>query len=156
MARTRPIGGAVHPGADEIFQGDYIPDDEKSISPEQALWLAVIGRAYLDAFESSDFFLVQSERKNSDPAILRAEARRWLVLDYGGWREDRETVCDLAGIDADLIRDAARRRLKVTRADKAMELDRAFVKLVACSESMDKTALDEALAALDDLESEAA
>ena len=88
--------------------------------------------------------------------IVRAQARRWLVLDHSGWSEDRETVCDLAGVDPALLRDAARRRLRATRADAAHDLDRAFLRLVECSESLDAAALDKALAALAALENAAA
>ncbi len=114
-------------------------DTGREISPEQTLWLAVVGRCWLDAFESI------TGRAN-DPSIVRAEARRWLVHDFADWKSDRKMVCEMAGVDSDVIRDAARRRLKETRMTKAMELDRAFVALVACSESMDGVAPDKALA----------
>ena len=79
-----------------------------------------------------------------------------MVLDHSGWKEDREAVCIMAGVDPDVIRDAARRRLKATRTEAANDLDRAFLALVACSETLDTAALDEALAALVALETEAA
>ena len=119
------------------------------------MWLAVVGRCWLDAFECSDAALRTTDRR-CDPAIVRAQARRWLVLDFGGWREDREMVCVMAGVDPDTIRDAARRRLKATRTEAANDLDTAFLRLVECSESLDAAALDKALAALADLENAAA
>ena len=79
-----------------------------------------------------------------------------MVLDHSGWKEDRETVCDLAGVDPDTIRNAARRRLKATRTEAANDLDTAFLALVACSKTLDAAELDRALAALADLESTAA
>ncbi len=115
----------------------------------------MVGRCWLDAFECSDAALRTIDRR-SEPEIVRAQARRWLVLDHSGWKEDRETVCIMAGVDPDLIRDAARRRLKATRTEAANDLDTAFLRLVECSESLDAAALDKALAALADLESAAA
>ena len=143
--------------SDELFQGDAAHGQATSrvISPERAMWLAVLGRAWLDAFEASDAALRTIDRP-SDPEVVRAQARRWLVLDHSGWKADREKVCDLVGVDPDLIRDAARRRLKETRADVAHDLDRAFLRLVECSESLDAAELDRALAALADLETAAA
>ncbi len=125
------VGGTLPSGADEIFQGDaaHTQATDRVISPEQAMWIAVVGRAWLDAFEASDHFLVQSERKAADPEIVRAGARRWLVLDHSGWKEDRETVCIMAGVDPDTIRNAARRRLKATRIEAANDLDTAFLAL---------------------------
>ncbi len=161
-------GGTVVAGADEIFQGDAANAlaTGREISPEQALWLAVVGRAWLDAFETSDPGLRTTDRR-CDPSIVRAGARRWLVLDHSGWKADRETVCIMAGVDPDTIRNAARRRLKATRTtsdsssldertEAAHDLDRAFLRLVECSESLGAAALDKALAALADLENAAA
>ncbi len=144
-------------GADEIFQGDaaHTQATGRAISPEQAMWLAVVGRAWLDAFETSDPGLKNTDR-TCDPSIVRAQARRWLVLDFGGWRENRETVCIMAGVDPDTIRNAARRRLKATHTEAANDLDTAFLALVECSETLDAAAPDKALAALADLENAAA
>ena len=150
-------GGTIPAGSDAFFEGPGdVADTGRAISPEQALWLAVVGRCWLDAFEASDAFLVQSERKAADPEIVRAGARRWLVIDHSGWKADREMVCIMAGVDPDTIRDATRRRLKATRTQAAHDLDRAFLALVACSETLDAAVLDEALAALAALETEAA
>ena len=147
-------GGTIPAGADEIFQGDAANAlaTGRAISPEQAMWLAVVGRCWLDAFECSDAALRTTDRR-CNPAIVRAQARRWLVLDHSGWREDRETVCDLAGVDPDTIRNAARRRLKATRIEAANDLDTAFLALVACSETLGAAELGRALAALANLES---
>ena len=160
-------GGTVVAGADEIFQGDAANAlaTGREISPEQAMWIAVVGRAWLDAFETSDAALRTTDRR-CDPDVVRAQARRWLVLDHSGWKADREMVCIMAGVDPDLIRSAARRRAactasedrrsKATRTEAANDLDTAFLALVACSETLDAAALDKALAALADLESTAA
>ena len=64
----------------------------------------------------------------------------------------RKTVCDFAGIDPDMIRNTARRRIAETKKPQAMELDRALLQLVAFSESMDAAVLDSALAKLANLE----
>ncbi len=161
------FGGTIPSGADDFFEGDaaHAQATGRVISPEQAMWIAVVGRCWADAFECSDAALRTTDRRG-DPAIVRAQARRWLVLDHSGWNEDRETVCIMAGVDPDVIRDAARRRaactasedrrLKATRADAANDLDRAFLRLVECSESLDAAALDKALTTLAALESAAA
>ena len=150
-------GGTIPSGADDFFEGDAANAlaTSRVISPEQHMWIAVLGRAWLDAFECSDAALRTIDRR-SEPEIVRAQARRWLVLDHSGWKEDRETVCIMAGVDPDLIRDAARRRLKATRTEAANDLDTAFLRLVECSESLDAAALDKTLAALADLENAAA
>ncbi len=150
-------GGTVVAGADEIFQGDAANAlaTGREISPEQAMWIAVVGRCWLDAFETNDPGLRNTDR-TCDPSIVRAGARRWLVLDHSGWKADREMVCIMAGVDPDTIRDAARRRLRETRTEAAHDLDTAFLRLVECSESLDAAALDKALAALAALETEAA
>ncbi len=151
------VGGTLPSGADEIFQGDaaHTQATGRAISPEQAMWLTVVGRAWLDAFETSDPGLRTIDRR-CDPDVVRAQARRWLVLDHSGWKADREMVCIMAGVDPDLIRSAARRRLKATRTEAANDLDTAFLRLVECSESLDAAALDKALAALAALENAAA
>jgi hypothetical protein len=152
-------------GFDSLPTIHNVPDDPKPISPERALWLSVIARVWLDAFESSDYFLRASqtaeERRNFDPAISRGDARRWLTLKFDPWREDRETVCDLADLDPDTIRNAARRKLAALKADEIptaeiVNLDRMFAKLVDAADGMDAMALDAALDALARLETEAA
>ena len=102
------VGGTLPSGADEIFQGDaaHTQATGRAISPEQAMWLAVVGRCWVDAFECSDAALRTIDRR-CDPSIVRAGARRWLVLDHSGWKEDREAVCVMAGVDPDVILDAA-------------------------------------------------
>ena len=153
----KPSGISSNIISETLFQG---PDDGEldtatEIPEEQALWLAVIGRAWLDTFEVSDICLSKSEPTRK-PEAVRAEARRWLTFNIDPWREDRETVCDFAGIDPDMIRNAARRRIAETKKAKAMELDTAFLELVSVSETMDAAALDSALAKLANLEATAA
>ena len=124
-------GGTIPFGADDFIEGDAANAlaTGKLISGEQALWLAVVGRCWLDAFETNDPGLRNTD-STCDPEIVRAQARRWLTLDFAGWCEDRETVCIMAGIEPDLIRDAARRRLRATRIEAANDLDRSFLRLV--------------------------
>lgn len=87
-------GGTVVASADELFQGDAANalDAGRAISGEQALWLAVIGRCWLDAFETNDPGLRNTDR-TCDPSIVRAGARRWLVLDHSGWAPEPERYC---------------------------------------------------------------
>lgn len=69
------------------------PEPDPQTSRCRSLWRAVILRAFWDAFP---------------PTVSPSgTARRWLT--HAG--EDLEAVCDLAGLDADTVRGAARRML---------------------------------------------
>ena len=88
------------------------PADRPTIV-ERDLWLAVVRRVLEDGLGTAD--LLPGFRARMDDSFARAEARRWLVLDFGTWAEDREEVCTLAGLDPDAIRDLARRRLALVK-----------------------------------------
>lgn len=142
----------------------HVPDDDRPITPERRLWLSVIARCWADAFEASDWFLRASEtalkRRDFDPDATRGEARRWLILDFGEWKSDRETVCDLAGVDPDLVRNAARRKLARVKAGEkpaaeVVSLDSMFTRLLESETTMDPDELDTALAELAALEAAA-
>lgn len=46
----------------------------------------------------------------------QAEARLFLTAARGEWAEAREVLCDLVGLDPDMLRQAALRRLEERRA----------------------------------------
>ncbi|MEX0922112.1 MAG: hypothetical protein WDZ84_05000 [Rhodovibrionaceae bacterium] len=147
---------ALDHGADTILEGEHIPAPEQLTSPERALWLAVLGTAWVDAFEGSDFWLSNTDR-SADPELIRNESRRWLTLDFGNWKQDRETVCHLAGIDSDMLRQAARKKLAEVKRGaeptaEVLSLDQAFAKLLEVEGSMDAEDIDAALAQLAKLE----
>lgn len=64
----------------------------------QELWVAVLSQAVLDALNLASFNAVDY-RRDGDP---RPAARQW-ILEAG---EDFRTVCCLAGVDPDAVRDA--------------------------------------------------
>ena len=132
--------------SDELLEGDGGNDQVtgKSASPETELWLAVIDRAWLDAFTATDETL-RNIYRTADPAVTRGEARRWLTLNFGDWREDREMVCDLASLDPDAVRATAVRRLALAKIEdidqrvaKIEALDRTFESLVARAGTLTK------------------
>lgn len=95
---------------------------EGKISGEQALWMAVLMRAVHDAFVSSDVQITSSENDKGgdfDPDIIRAEAKRWLTAGFGDYVEDREFVCEAAGVDVDDVVAASRKRLAEVKAEPA-------------------------------------
>ncbi len=136
--------------------------DDRPITAERRLWMSVIARAWLDAFEASDWFLRASESKlrhlDFDPAMVRQEARRWLTLDFGEWKSYRETVCDLAGVDEQMLRNAARCSLNLVKADQRptveiVNLDTMFAALLDREgDGEDSDELDAALERLARLE----
>jgi hypothetical protein len=65
---------------------------------EKALWASVLGQAINDALGRSSYNK-NEYRRNGDP---RLEALAWIR--EGG--ADFETVCQLAGVDPDAVRDA--------------------------------------------------
>lgn len=141
-------GGGVVPSADLDFLGEDVfdpdPDEDKPSSPEVALWLAVVARVWEDAFACSDASIINTDR-TCEPDMVRAEARRWLLLDFGEWKADREEVCARAGLDPDMIRAEARRRNKLAQVEDAERrqieiatIDRAFRAMIARADSMTK------------------
>lgn len=122
----------------DFFEGDIFDfDAAKPPSPEEELWLAVVARVWEDAFEASDVWLQNSDRTCS-PDLVRAEARRWLVHDFGDFRRDREEICVRAGLDPDAIHKAAIRRNKLAKVEdterrgaEIIAIDRTFARLAA-------------------------
>ena len=149
-------GGGIVAGGDDMFQGAHEVDTYPSATiPELALWQAVIARCWHDAYIAGDSFLRDSQR-DTEPAHVRQEARRWLVSDLEPWIDDREAICALAGIDPVALRDFARRRLVLARNQDAraeqrrvargrMDIDDAFERLLARADRMPKVAVSKAL-----------
>ena len=145
MAKPKSsAGGVLISGAGSILEGVHISAEGPPITSETNLWAAVVFRAWSDAFVVSNIWLHNSQR-GCDPDIVRAEARRWLLLDFGDWRRDRETVCLAANLSPDMIRDAALKRIKSAHIeDKARRdkerasIDKAFEDLLAASEGLSK------------------
>lgn len=127
--RRKPGDMATIGAGDAMFREPDAPPppEAKPISPERILFQAVIERAIHDAFFSSDFSLRNSENKlkcsTFDPEIIRGDARRWLVSRLDPWRTDRENICDMAGIDPNLIQDGARQKLREVRAAEREALE---------------------------------
>ena len=115
--------------ADEIFEGGDVPHVTKDeISPEVRLWRAVLLLTWQDAFVHSAWVLCGKAGGAADRDEIaereRKKAIRWLTLDYGRWREDRELICDLAGIDSELVRRLALARLAQIEKPKESTVDR--------------------------------
>jgi len=117
------------PDEDDIF--DF--DAAKPSSPEVRLWVAVVMRAWDDAF--TDAWILGA--RPHEWADVRAASRRWLLLNHDGWKRDRDEVCAMAGLDGDTVRQAAMKRLKTAkvedearRAEALAKVDRAFEELV--------------------------
>ena len=87
----------------------------------------------------------------------RAQCRNWLLQDFGNWRADRELCCDLAGIDPDMLRNAAKAKRESTKAGEKptaeiVNLDSMFARLLDNEASMSPADIDAALAELAKLE----
>ena len=139
--------------ADDFLQGSAFQEDpENPSSPEVRLYQAVIARVWSDAFILADVSIQATDRP-CDPSIVRAEARRWLLLDFGDWKADREDVCILAGLDPDAVRRAAVKRLELVkatddverRAARIADIDAAFLDLVAREDSMPPWRINQAV-----------
>ena len=143
MAKSANYNGTMV--SDECFEGDYLPDTSKPISPEKDLWQSVLLTAWNDAFLASNWWLQQTEGKASNPEALRGEARRFLTSNIQPWQSDREEVCDRADVDPDMLRAAALKRLELARVEDVARregelaaLDRAFENLMAREDRMKK------------------
>jgi len=78
---------------------DMLSTTDASWGPEQLMWFAVIAQAILDA--------TKEPRSSDSEAICeyRRSATRWLtVVSACVTAEDRETVCENAGISEDQVR----------------------------------------------------
>lgn len=135
--------------------GDILDaEPDGPLRPEFELFLAVIWRAWEDAFVATNQTLKNSDR-HCQPDMIRAEARRWLTLNFGEWREDREDICDRAGVDPNAVRSAAVRRLELAGVEDAERdrleresIDRAIVSLVERAHRLTRGAVGGALGEL--------
>lgn len=163
--------------ADEhVFHGTGVPHfSAGDISAETKMWRAVLYMCWADAFINSDWVLIGKCGQSDDKAYLaereRTRARRWLTFDYGDWQEDRELVCDLAGVDADLVRKLALAKLAQVKAQESTEpeesvdhdalatharvdLDKMLAQLLSRSGELNGADVDSLLADLAETETE--
>lgn len=149
------------PAGAKVPEVEVEPRDTET-SPEVRLWCAVILQAWNDSW-GSDWQLLAGEEKAADPELIRGDARRFLTSDLDPWRSDREEVCAMAGIDPDMIRAAARKRLALVRtADAEREahsqkraiarLDVALARLLDRSDDMSDNMLEYRLGQLAEME----
>lgn len=170
----RPV--TLDSAADEILARVHaVPDDDRPISPERALWLSVVALCWADAWgitpdhqirhADSKFRRDEATMKDDNESAItveayRAQCRNWLIQDFGDWKADRELCCDLAGIDPDMLRNAAKAKLAQVKAGEkptaeVISLDQAFARLLDNEASMSPADIDAALAELAALEAAA-
>ena len=144
--------------SEEMLEGNHIPAPAKSISSETEMWCAVVARVWDDAFLASDVWLKNSER-SCDPDLVRSQARRWLLLDFGTVKSDREEVCTNANINPDMVRAAAIKRMELAKVEdvarreaQLANLDAAFEALIAREVTMRKSEVTRAMSHLADRE----
>ena len=122
-------------GAESLFHGDPSHGHEDATANcDVWLWQAVVARCWEDAFSPSWILGARPEEWE----VVRAEARRWLLINHSAWREDRDEVCCRADLDGDEVRQAAVKRMELARIeDNARRetalagIDRAFENLLA-------------------------
>ena len=129
--------------AESFFHGDPFHDQVNgtaSASPDVRMWQAVVMQAWVDAFTEGE--AIRGARPY-EWDVVRSEARRWLLLDHGGWKRDRDDVCDNADLDGDAVRRAAIKRMETAsiedtnrRAVALAAIDRAFESLMAREDKM--------------------
>ena len=128
-------------GAESMFEGDVFDfNSSKPATAEVTMWMAVVAQVWIDAFTEGEAIRGARPHEWID---VRAEARRWLLLDFGGWKSDRDDVCGNANLDGDAVRRAAIRRLELAHVEDEqrrtvalVEIDRAFMALVAREATM--------------------
>ncbi|MPY73106.1 MAG: hypothetical protein GEU87_02495 [Alphaproteobacteria bacterium] len=165
--------------ADEALHGVEIPRGGKEgMSPQQQLWQAVVALAWQDAFVHSDWVLCNGKARGAEERAergnrARATARRWLMVTWGALCEDRQIVCDLAGIDEPLLRKISIAKWTQVKQQKQREkpeepavdhkalataarvnLDRAFQQLLQRTGDIDESDVDEILRELAEDETE--
>ena len=162
MARASSGMAMVDAGVDSgwdalpgVHDPEPEPDDSSDDSSvERTLWISVIAQAWNDAFTTPRSIPAGSTPGQAD--MVRGDARRWLTLDFGRWRDDRETVCELAVVDPDALRRMARKKLDSIKSERpgaeVIDLDEAFARLLAAESRMDPSELDAALSDLARLE----
>ncbi|MPY73087.1 MAG: hypothetical protein GEU87_02400 [Alphaproteobacteria bacterium] len=164
--------------ADEVFHGGCVQQPSAGdISPEQKLFQALLIQTWQDAFENSDWVLCNGKTKG--PAERQAmgerrrnEARRWLTISWGRCQEDRELICDMAGVDSDLVRRLALAKLKKVKAQSEKpaetestvdhaalakrtrnDLDKLLNQLLGRTDDLDESDVEHELSELAEMES---
>jgi hypothetical protein len=98
----------------------------------QAIWLAVIERAFLDARwrqkpinrdRSGDYAEANARSNLTSLTVTRDTAQEWLLGNSRGFR----TICDCAGVDPDWVRRVAMAEAAEWDRRTARELCRALV-----------------------------
>jgi len=80
--------------------------ENKTISPEQIMFLGVVLQAMLDATKP------ENNRESIESKTARDAAKAWFFASVGVTAEDFSTVCDIAGVDAEYVRSFAFKVLK--------------------------------------------
>tara|TARA_Y100000593_G_C4255400_1_gene309374 strand:+ start:593 stop:943 length:351 start_codon:yes stop_codon:yes gene_type:complete len=75
-------------------------------SPERVLWLCVILQQLLDATKPPQSY------DNVEIQLARSQAEAWIFASVGVTAQDRDSVCELAGIDPDAFKSFARQVIK--------------------------------------------
>ncbi len=75
----------------------------------RSLFLAVISQAVEDLFVTPDSQLTSSKTAAA-AGRARHEAELFLLAERGEWAKSRATICALAGVDPDALRDECWRR----------------------------------------------
>ena len=112
-------------GAEHLFHGDPFHDQEDDGGPTNAdvkLWQAVVARCWEDGFAES--WILGSRPEEWE--VVRAEARRWLLINHSGWKSDRDEVCVRADLDGDVVRRAAVKRMELARIEDNARREKAL------------------------------
>lgn len=90
--------------------------DDVELASIRALGRAILEQALHDAFKASDSDLVRSRPQNIQEraAVARTEAQQWLTAEGGLDAKDRAIICDLAGFDAEDLRERAIKHVELT------------------------------------------
>ena len=124
------------------MQGDLILGDDSwllgskpnLITPQRQLCAAIILQAWEDAFDPSS---PAGMGTADDPNVVRGDARRFLTMTFGPWRDSREEICDLADINPDDLQRRATAKLKELRKDGELTEEAFFERQRKIKEEQD-------------------
>lgn len=108
--------GLIHNGFDHVTRDGPSPADfqtELQVMPEQRLFEAILLLAWNDAFGDCNSPVSEKTHEDREHSrdIILSEARRWLTLNFGKWKADRELICHLAGLNPERVAERARQRI---------------------------------------------